>query len=197
MMKRSKALELNLPILARFVCATAIGCDPDIMGIGPALAIPKALKLAGLTVADVDLFEVNEAFASQALYSCRVLNLPMEKVNVNGGAIAIGHPLGCTGARQIATGLSELRRSNKKVLVTSMCVGVSVRVAIGYTLTTDWYGCCFSHHCRLDLHCLLSLGLVALYNPLFCPSESVPSASTHDGRGIEPGTSHCLPCLKL
>ncbi|ORY81869.1 Thiolase, N-terminal domain-domain-containing protein [Protomyces lactucae-debilis] len=129
MMKRSKALELNLPILARFVCATAIGCDPEVMGIGPALAIPKALKLAGLTVADVDLFEVNEAFASQALYSCRVLGLPMDKVNVNGGAIALGHPLGCTGARQIATGVSELRRSGKKVLVTSMCVGTGMGVA--------------------------------------------------------------------
>lgn len=91
LMRRSKALELNVPILARFVSAVSIGCDPDIMGIGPALAIPKVLKTAGMSIDDVDIFELNEAFASQALYSCRVLGLPMEKVNPNGGAIALGH----------------------------------------------------------------------------------------------------------
>lgn len=91
LMRRSKALELGVPILARFVAAVSIGCDPDIMGIGPALSIPKVLKQTGLNIEDVDIFELNEAFASQFLYSTRVLNLPMEKVNPNGGAIALGH----------------------------------------------------------------------------------------------------------
>lgn len=129
LMRRSKALELGVPILARFVAAVTVGCDPDIMGIGPALAIPKVLAKVGMSVADVDIFEVNEAFASQFLYSCRVLNLPMEKVNPLGGAIALGHPLGATGARQIATGLTELKRTGKKVLCTSMCVGTGMGMA--------------------------------------------------------------------
>ncbi|BFZ53629.1 hypothetical protein PYCC9005_000657 [Savitreella phatthalungensis] len=129
LMRRSKALELGVPILARWVTAVSVGVDPDIMGIGPAVAIPKALKKAGMTIDDVDIFEVNEAFASQALYSLRALNIPLDKVNPNGGAIALGHPLGATGARQIATGIAELRRSNKRVLCTSMCVGTGMGMA--------------------------------------------------------------------
>ena len=129
LMRRSKALELGVPILARFVAAVTVGCDPDIMGIGPALAIPKVLKKAGMNVSDVDIFEVNEAFASQFLYSARVLDLPMDKVNPVGGAMALGHPLGATGARQIATGLAELKRTGKKVLCTSMCVGTGMGMA--------------------------------------------------------------------
>ena len=91
--------------------------------IGPAFAIPKALSKAGISTSDVDFFEINEAFASQAVMSIQHLHIPFEKVNPNGGAIAIGHPLGATGARQVATGLAEAKREGKKVFVTSMCVG--------------------------------------------------------------------------
>jgi acetyl-CoA acyltransferase len=99
------------------------GVPPGIMGIGPVPAIRKLLAKAGLTIDQVDLYEVNEAFASQALYCLRELGLPQDRVNVNGGAIALGHPLGCTGARQIATALHELERRKGKYAVISMCVG--------------------------------------------------------------------------
>ena len=102
-------------------------CAP--LSIGPAIAIPKALKLAGLTADDVDFFEINEAFASQAVYSVKALKLPFEKVNVHGGAIALGHPLGATGARQVATGLGIAKRTGGKVFVTSMCVGSGMGLA--------------------------------------------------------------------
>lgn len=91
--------------------------------IGPAFAIPKVLQKAGITKDDVDFYEINEAFASQAVMSIQHLHLPFEIVNPVGGAIAMGHPLGCTGARQIATGFAEAKRENKKVFVTSMCIG--------------------------------------------------------------------------
>lgn len=97
--------------------------------IGPAIAIPKALKLAGLTADEVDFFEINEAFASQAVYSVKALGLPFAKVNLNGGAIALGHPLGATGARQVATGLGIAKRTGGKVFVTSMCVGSGMGLA--------------------------------------------------------------------
>ncbi len=100
-----------------------VGVDPDIMGVGPVPAIRKLLKQAGLTVNDIDLFEVNEAFAAQAIYVGRELGLDPEKLNVNGGAIALGHPLGCTGARQVATLLNELTRRKGRYGVISMCVG--------------------------------------------------------------------------
>jgi acetyl-CoA acyltransferase len=93
------------------------------MGIGPVPAIRKLLARAGLKIGDIDIFELNEAFASQALYCIRELGLPDDRVNVNGGAIALGHPLGATGARQIATALHELERRNGKYAVLSMCVG--------------------------------------------------------------------------
>ena len=93
------------------------------MGIGPVPAIRKLLAKAGLSIDQIDLYEVNEAFASQALYCLRELGLPQDRVNVNGGAIALGHPLGCTGARQIATALHELERRKGKYAVISMCVG--------------------------------------------------------------------------
>jgi acetyl-CoA acetyltransferase len=99
------------------------------MGIGPVFAIPMALKNCGLTLDDVDLFEINEAFASQCVYIVKKLGIPRNKVNVNGGAIAFGHPLGCTGARQIATGLNELDRRQGKILVTSMCIGTGMGAA--------------------------------------------------------------------
>merc|ERR1711868_222518 len=99
------------------------------MGIGPAVAIPAALEKAGMRVDDIDIFEVNEAFASQAVYCVDHLKIPREKVNPKGGAIALGHPLGCTGSRQIATLLPELKRTNAKIGVVSMCIGTGMGAA--------------------------------------------------------------------
>ncbi|CAD5334369.1 unnamed protein product [Arabidopsis thaliana] len=113
LMKRSLAMKKGLPILGVFRSFAVTGVEPSVMGIGPAVAIPAATKLAGLNVSDIDLFEINEAFASQYVYSCKKLELDMEKVNVNGGAIAIGHPLGATGARCVATLLHEMKRRGK------------------------------------------------------------------------------------
>merc|ERR1712227_130286 len=106
-----------------------VGVDPLLMGIGPAVAIPAALAKAGLKVSDVDIFEINEAFASQAIMTVEHLQIPSEKVNPKGGAIALGHPLGCTGSRQIATLLPELLRTNKKYGVVSMCIGTGMGAA--------------------------------------------------------------------
>ncbi|ELR06997.1 hypothetical protein VC83_06784 [Pseudogymnoascus destructans] len=129
LMKRSTAIRLGQPIVAKFVGATVAGLAPRIMGIGPSIAIPKLLKQHKLTIDDIDVIEVNEAFASMAEYCKEFLHLPHEKMNPRGGAIALGHPLGCTGARQIVTGLSELRRQNKKILLTSMCIGTGQGMA--------------------------------------------------------------------
>jgi len=129
LMKRSKAIELGQPILGKFVGATVTGVAPRIMGIGPSLAIPKLLKKYNVTLDDIDIVEVNEAFASMAVYCKDVLNIPYEKMNPRGGAIALGHPLGATGTRQIVTGLSECRRQKKKVLLTSMCIGTGQGMA--------------------------------------------------------------------
>ena len=123
LMKRSKALELGQPILAKFCGATVAGVPPRIMGIGPSAAIPKLLQRFQLTKEDIDIFEINEAFASMAVYCLNVLGLDHAKVNPRGGAISLGHPLGATGARQIATILSEAKRTKAKILITSMCVG--------------------------------------------------------------------------
>jgi len=123
LMTRRKANELKIPILARFRSYATAGVPPEIMGIGPVFAIPAALAKAGLRVEDIDVFEVNEAFASQATYCVQKLGIPLAKLNPNGGAIALGHPLGCTGARQIATLLPELKRTGKKLGVVSMCIG--------------------------------------------------------------------------
>jgi acetyl-CoA acyltransferase 1 len=128
-MKRSKALELGQPILAKFVGATVAGVPPRIMGIGPTAAIPKLLSKYSLTKDDIDIFEINEAFASMAVYCLNTLGLEHEKMNPRGGAIALGHPLGATGARQICTILSEARRTKKKILVTSMCIGTGQGMA--------------------------------------------------------------------
>ncbi|TCS83758.1 acetyl-CoA C-acetyltransferase [Tepidibacillus fermentans] len=123
MMSREKAEELGLKPIARFVSYAVAGVAPEIMGIGPVKAIPKALKKADLSLEDIDLFELNEAFASQAVYVIRELELDPEKVNVNGGAIALGHPLGCTGAKLTVTLLHELKRRNGRYGVVSMCIG--------------------------------------------------------------------------
>jgi acetyl-CoA acyltransferase 1 len=123
LMKRSRALQLGQPILAKFVGATVAGVAPRIMGIGPSVVIPKLLGMYNITIDDCDIIEVNEAFASMAVYCKDVLKLPHKKMNPRGGAIALGHPLGATGVRQIVTGLSEAKRQMKKILLTSMCVG--------------------------------------------------------------------------
>jgi len=129
LMKRSRAIELGQPILAKFVGATVAGLAPRIMGIGPSIAIPKLLTKFNISIDDCDIIEVNEAFASMAVYCKDVLKIPHEKMNPRGGAIALGHPLGATGARQIVTGLSECRRQKKKILLTSMCIGTGQGMA--------------------------------------------------------------------
>lgn len=129
LMRRSVAEKLGQPIIAKFVHCKTVGVPPEIMGVGPAVAIPAVLKDVGLSVDDVDIFEINEAFASQALYSIKATGIDINKVNPKGGAIAFGHPLGATGARQFATLLSELKRTGKKVGVTSMCIGTGMGAA--------------------------------------------------------------------
>src|SRR5467141_3661347 len=118
-----RARSLGLKPLARFVAYATAGCPPEEMGIGPVFAIPKALKLAGLTLDQIDVIELNEAFAAQSLAVIKTLGLDPDKVNVNGGAIALGHPLGCTGAKLTASILRELERRNGKYGMVTMCVG--------------------------------------------------------------------------
>jgi acetyl-CoA acyltransferase len=122
-MSSEKAQALGLEPLARFVCFATAGCLPEEMGIGPVYAIPKALNLAGLKLADIAVIELNEAFAAQALSVIELAGLDLERVNVNGGAIALGHPLGCTGAKLTATLLGELKRRSAKYGMVTMCVG--------------------------------------------------------------------------
>lgn len=130
LMRRSTAERLGQSILGKFVTASIVGVKPLLMGLGPWKAIPKALELAGgLTVDDVDIFEINEAFASQCLWCANELKIPQAKINPKGGAIAFGHPLGCTGARQVSTLLYELRRRGEKIGVTSMCIGTGMGMA--------------------------------------------------------------------
>jgi acetyl-CoA acyltransferase 1 len=129
LMKRSTAIKLGQPILAKYVGSTVAGLAPRIMGIGPSVAIPKLLSLHNVTLADMDVIEVNEAFASMAVYCRDRLGLDWAKMNPRGGAIALGHPLGATGARQVVTGLSELRRTKKKMLLISMCIGTGQGMA--------------------------------------------------------------------
>lgn len=129
LMKRSTADRLGQPILGKFVSASVVGVPPLLMGVGPWKAIPVVLEKAGISKDDVDVFEVNEAFASQCLWCLRELGIDEAKVNPKGGAIAFGHPLGCTGARQVGTLLTELRRTGGRVGVTSMCVGTGMGMA--------------------------------------------------------------------
>jgi len=118
-----KAAELGVKPLGHIRGFALAGVDPDIMGIGPVPAIRKLLAQTGLSIADIDLFEINEAFAAQAVYCGRELGVPDDKLNVNGGAIALGHPLGCTGAKLTATLLHELRRRGGRLGIVSMCIG--------------------------------------------------------------------------
>ena len=123
LMEATRARELGLRPLGRLVAYAVTGCLPEEMGIGPITAIPKALSHAGLTLKEIGLIELNEAFASQALAVIRALDLDPERINVNGGAIALGHPLGCTGAKLTATLLAEMRRRQLRYGMVTMCVG--------------------------------------------------------------------------
>ncbi|HOD35862.1 MAG TPA: thiolase family protein [Syntrophales bacterium] len=127
LMSSEKAKDIGVKPAARLICYAVAGCAPEEMGIGPAVAIPKVLKLAGLTLADIDLFEINEAFASQAIASVRQLGIEdrwrQGDINPNGGAIALGHPLGATGAKLTAQIIHEARRRGAKRCIVSMCIG--------------------------------------------------------------------------
>merc|ERR1719183_698269 len=129
MMKRSKCEELGLRSLGIFKYFTVSGVPPHIMGIGPAYAIPKVCEMAGCNLKNIDLFEINEAFASQAAYCINKLGLTRDNVNVNGGALAIGHPLGCTGVRMASTLLYEMKRRGLTRGIVSMCIGTGMGAA--------------------------------------------------------------------
>ena len=122
-MSKEKAQSYGVKGLGYFRAFTTVGVDPAVMGIGPLPAVKKLLAQTKLSMKDIDLFEINEAFASQCVYVQKELGIPDEKLNVNGGAIALGHPLGCTGAKLTATALYELRRRKGKYAIVSMCIG--------------------------------------------------------------------------
>jgi acetyl-CoA acyltransferase len=135
-MSEEKARAKGLTPLARFHSFAVGGVPPELMGIGPVEAVPKALKLAGLSLADIDLIELNEAFAAQSLAVIHELGLDEEKVNVNGGAIALGHPLGCTGAKLTVQILHELQRQDKQFGLITMCIGGGM----GAAGVIEWLG---------------------------------------------------------
>ena len=122
-MEREKAEKLGLTPLARFVGFSVAGVRPEIMGVGPIKAVPKALDRCGMTLDDIDVIELNEAFASQSLAVMRELELNPEIVNVNGGAIALGHPLGCTGAKLTVQLINEMKRRGSNYGLVTMCIG--------------------------------------------------------------------------
>lgn len=130
LMSESRAKALSLPILAKIVSYSATGIEPEVMGLGPVSAVQVALKKAGWSIADVDLFEANEAFSAQALGVAKELGLPSDKVNVNGGAIAIGHPIGASGCRILVSLIHELKRSGKSKGVATLCVGGGMGLAM-------------------------------------------------------------------
>ena len=123
LMRRANAEALGLAPLARFVSFAVAGVDPDVMGIGPIKAVPKALAKAGMSMSDLDLIEFNEAFAAQVLAVVRALGMPEDRVNVNGGAIALGHPLGATGSKLATQLIHELRRRGGGNGLVTMCIG--------------------------------------------------------------------------
>jgi acetyl-CoA acyltransferase len=122
-MDEELAHAMGIKPLARLIAFSSAGCDPEEMGIGPVHAIPKALKIAGLQLDQIEIIELNEAFAAQSLAVIKKLGIDPTRVNVNGGAIALGHPLGCTGAKLTATLMSEFKRSKAKYGMVTMCVG--------------------------------------------------------------------------
>ena len=129
MARRDVAVANGCRIIGRINAFAVAGVPPKVMGIGPAFAIPAALQNCGLTINDIDIFEVNEAFASQATYCVKKLGIPMEKLNPKGGAIALGHPLGMTGSRMIVTLMTELERTQKRFGIVSMCIGTGMGAA--------------------------------------------------------------------
>ncbi len=133
-MSADRLKQLGLNPIAKFKYYTTIGCRPDEMGVGPRYAIPKLMKLGKLDLKDIGLFEINEAFASQALYCIRELGLDPAKVNIHGGAIALGHPLGCTGAKLCATLLNNMRERGVRYGVESMCIGGGMGAAALFEL---------------------------------------------------------------
>ncbi len=133
-MSEDKVKALGLKPIAKFKSYTTVGCKPDEMGIGPKLAIPKLMKLAAMDLKDVGLFEINEAFASQALYCINELGIDKQNVNIHGGAIALGHPLGCTGAKLCATLLNNMQERGVKYGVESMCIGGGMGAAALFEL---------------------------------------------------------------
>lgn len=133
-MSAKQVERLGLKPVAKLKYYTTVGCKADEMGVGPRYAIPKLLKLAGLDLADIGLFEINEAFASQAVYCVNELGIDMNKVNVNGGAIALGHPLGCTGAKLCATLLANMQKRGVKYGIESMCIGGGMGAAALFEL---------------------------------------------------------------
>ena len=133
-MSEDKVKALGVQPIAKFKWYTTVGCKPDEMGIGPALAIPKLLKMAGMELKDIGLFEINEAFASQALYCIDTLGIDIQKVNIHGGAIALGHPLGCTGAKLCATLLNNMQEHGVKYGIESMCIGGGMGAAALFEL---------------------------------------------------------------
>ena len=133
-MSEEKIKDLAVTPIAKFKYYTTVGCQPDEMGVGPRYAIPKLMQLAGMDLKNVDIFEINEAFASQALYSVNELGINMEKVNIHGGAIALGHPLGCTGAKLCATLLNNMKQQSAKYGVESMCIGGGMGAAALFEL---------------------------------------------------------------
>ncbi|KAF8168063.1 3-ketoacyl-CoA thiolase [Crassisporium funariophilum] len=126
---RARAEKEGMEILGKYVTSTVVGVEPRYMGISPIFAIPKVLAQVGLSKEDVDVYEINEAFASQFAHCVEQLEVPMSKINPNGGAIAISHPLAMTGVRQVVTGLAELKRKNGQILCTSMCIGSGMGAA--------------------------------------------------------------------
>lgn len=149
--RRSWAEDRGLKPIGRFIGTKVAGCSPDEMGISPVFAIPELLKYTGLDLKDVDAIELNEAFASQSLYCIQKLGLDMAKVNPNGGAIAIGHPTGATGARQTATLFNELQRSDKDIGMISMCARYVVQLSsenftnFAIALDLAWLHCSFEN----------------------------------------------------
>jgi acetyl-CoA acyltransferase len=129
LMSKEKAKELGLKPMATFRFHTAEGCEPEYMGVGPAVAIPKVLKLAGMNIDQMDLIELNEAFAAQAIYCIRELGINQEITNVNGGAIALGHPLGCTGAKLTTQMVYEMKERKARWGMVSMCIGFGMGAA--------------------------------------------------------------------
>lgn len=130
LMEEEKARELGVPILARIVSTATTGVEPELMGIGPISATPKALQKAGLTIDDIDLFEINEAFAAQTLACQKELGIPDDKLNVNGGGISLGHPVGATGSRIVISLMYEMKRRGNRYGVATLCAGGGMGTAV-------------------------------------------------------------------